>query len=63
MRRINTATSDELVKAIRDRYATSGHTDNSRIRGKFVAVSGFHRKHAMRLPWSGFRKAREGAGI
>ena len=49
MRRVSMATRDELVNAVRERYARSGRAEKSRILDEFVAVSGFHRKHAMRL--------------
>jgi hypothetical protein len=43
------ATRDELVKRVMERYARSERAEKSRILDEFVAVSGFHRKHAMRL--------------
>lgn len=42
-------TREELVAAIRSRYVESGRGEKSRILDEFVAVTGFHRKHAMRL--------------
>lgn len=43
------ATRLELVEAIRERYRMSGRTDRRRILDEFVAVTGYHRKHAIRL--------------
>ena len=47
------ATRDELVAAIGERYARSGRAERGRILDEFMAVTGFHRKHAMRLLRSG----------
>jgi hypothetical protein len=49
MRRISMSTRDELVRATRERYVCGDRSEKSRILDEFVAVSGFHRKHAMRL--------------
>ena len=43
------ATRDELVAVVAERYARSARKDRSRILDEFTAVSGLHRKHAMRL--------------
>lgn len=43
------ATRDELVVVLRERYARSGRAERGRILDEFSAVTGFHRKHAMRL--------------
>ena len=43
------ATRDELVAALAERYARSGRPERGRILDEFVAVTGHHRKHAMRL--------------
>jgi len=40
---------DDLVGAIRSRYASSGRAENTRILDEFAAVTGFRRKHAMQL--------------
>jgi hypothetical protein len=42
-------TRNELVVAVADRYARSDRLERSRILDEFVAVTGHHRKHAMRL--------------
>src|SRR3954447_12644960 len=49
MRRVSMATRDDLVAAVVNRYARSDRTERGRILGEFVAVTGHHRKHAMRL--------------
>jgi hypothetical protein len=49
MRRISMAARDELVAAIVGRYSRADRTERSRILDEFTAVTGFHRKHAMRL--------------
>jgi hypothetical protein len=43
------ATRNELVAAVAERYARSTRTERGRILDEFVAVTGHHRKHAMRL--------------
>src|SRR6185437_9339153 len=40
---------DELLGAIAGRYAQGDRADRGRILDEFAAVTGFHRKHAMRL--------------
>lgn len=42
-------TREELVGAIRDCYSGAPRWEKVRILDEFVAVTGFHRKHAMRL--------------
>src|SRR6187200_2660729 len=49
MMRLSMATRDELVAAIAERYSRAVKSERSRILDEFTAVSGFHRKHAMRL--------------
>lgn len=49
MRRLSMATREELVAAVVDRYGCCGREEKTRILDEFVAVTGFHRKHAMRL--------------
>jgi len=43
------ATRDELVAAVIERYRSGGRNEKGRILDEFVAVTGFHRKHAMRV--------------
>jgi hypothetical protein len=49
MRRISMVARDELVAAIAGRYAQGDRAERGRILDEFAAVTGFHRKHAMRL--------------
>jgi len=43
------ATRTELVEAIIERYRSSSRADKQRILDEFVAVTGHHRKHAIRV--------------
>ena len=43
------ATRAEMVGATRGRYAAASRGQKKQILDEFVAVTGFHRKHAMRL--------------
>ena len=43
------ATRNELLTALGERYRGCGRTEKARILDEFVLVSGYHRKHAMRL--------------
>src|ERR1700722_18987545 len=49
MRRISMATRDELVMSVAGRYALGNRGERGRILDEFAAVTGHHRKHAMRL--------------
>jgi hypothetical protein len=49
MRKVSMATRRELVVAIRGRYASVQRGEKIKILDEFVALTGFHRKHAMRL--------------
>ena len=51
---------DELVTAIAGRYEQADRAERSRILDEFAAVTGFHRKHAMRLLRSGQPERRSG---
>jgi len=48
-RRISMAARSELVQAIVERYRGASRGDKRRILDEFVAVTGYHRKHAIRL--------------
>lgn len=48
-RRISMATRSELVAAIVERYRLGSRSDKCRILDEFVAVTGYHRKHAIRV--------------
>ena len=43
------ASRDYLVGALSRRYGVNSRAEKTRILDEFVAVTGFHRKHAMRL--------------
>ena len=42
-------TRAELVAAVSERYHGAMRVERSRILDEFVAVTGYHRKHAIRL--------------
>lgn len=42
-------TRKELVEALRDRYRSAVLGDRIKILDEFVAVTGYHRKHAIRV--------------
>ena len=56
MRLVSMGVRDELVAAIAERYGASLRWEKARILDEFAAVTGYHRKHAMRL----FRDGRTG---
>src|SRR5215212_8223860 len=60
MRRISMAARDELVAAIAERYSQADKTERGRILDEFTAITGFHRKHAMRLLRAGQPGRRSG---
>ena len=49
MRRLSMATKKELTAAVAERYRTSSRVEKALILDEFVVITGFHRKHAMRL--------------
>jgi hypothetical protein len=49
MRRISMTTRDELIAVTAHRYRHSTKSDRGRILDEFAAITGYHRKHAMRL--------------
>ena len=48
-KKISGATRVELVSAIGERYGLGSRTEKLRILDEFVAVTGYHRKHAIRV--------------
>lgn len=49
MGRLSMATRKELTVATGERYRLSSRVEKARILDEFVAITGYHRKHAMRL--------------
>lgn len=49
MSKVSTETRRELVQAIVGRYRTVGLEEKGRILDEFVALTGYHRKHAIRV--------------
>jgi hypothetical protein len=60
MRRVSMATRDELIRALSRRYSEVRRIERSRILDEFVAVTGYHRKHAMRVLRDGCTGSRHG---
>lgn len=52
----------ELVERLRDRYLRGGRKEKTKILDEFVAVTGFHRKHAIRVLQKGYGRERERRG-
>jgi len=48
-KRVSQPTRDELIKALTARYERSGRGDKTRILDEFARITGYHRKHAIRL--------------
>lgn len=49
MRKVSMATRTELIEAIGGRYRSADRHYKGRVLDEFVLLTGFHRKHAMRL--------------
>ncbi len=49
MRRISMAICDELMMAVLERYGRASRGERGCILDEFTAVTGLHRKHAVRL--------------
>jgi hypothetical protein len=49
MSEISTATRQELLQAVGERYRTVSADEKGRILDEFVALTGYHRKHAIRV--------------
>ena len=48
-RQISMATRQELIAAVGSRYRASSRSERRQILAEFVAVTGYHRKHAIRV--------------
>jgi hypothetical protein len=55
------ALRNELVRATAERYGAGSRKEKIRILDEFVALTGFHRKHAMRVLRAGPAPERSGA--
>ncbi len=49
MRKMSMATRKELIEAVGARYRACDRSSKGKVLDEFVAVTGFHRKHAMRV--------------
>jgi|SRR5688572_24697053 len=58
MEKLSTSARQELVKAVAERYRNATSDGKGSILDEFVAVTGYHRKHALRL-LNGSRDLRE----
>jgi hypothetical protein len=56
-RRISMTTRKELVEALHERYRNGAFGDRIKILDEFVALSGYHRKHAIRVLHAEFATA------
>jgi hypothetical protein len=52
----------ELVDAVRERYLQSDRKEKGKILDEFVAITGFHRKHAIRVLRQGYKQGLERRG-
>ncbi len=48
-RKVSAETRQDLLQAVRERYRGSLKAEKLRILDEFVAVTGYHRKHVIRL--------------
>jgi len=49
MEEMTSETKGEILNAIRDRYRIASKAEKGRILHEFKLVTGYHRKHAIRL--------------
>ena len=48
-RQISMTTRKELIEALRARYRSTAFGDKIKILDEFVALTGYHRRHAIRV--------------
>lgn len=48
-RKVSMATRKELIEAVRERYRGAPTVDKTKILDEFIELTGYHRKHAIRL--------------
>src|ERR1700748_2583696 len=58
-RRLSLATRKELIEAVRKRYQEAALATKAEILDEFVELTGYHRKHAVRLLGSRVGQKRE----
>ena len=58
MRKMSTTARDELTSALSRRYAVCTRAEKTRILDEFEAITGFQRKHAMRVLRDGATRRR-----
>ena len=68
MSEISAQAREELVRAIAGRYRQAVFEDKERILNEFVALTGYHRKHAIRVlnrppDWKDQHEARAVTGL
>ena len=49
MRKLSMATRKELITALSKRYKSANRSDKSRLLDEFIALTDYHRKHAIRI--------------
>lgn len=48
----------ELVEAVRERYQSGGRMEKKEILNEFAEISGYHRKHVIRMLGNGYKRSR-----
>ena len=61
MRNVSMTARDELVNALARRYTVTNRAEKTHILDEVIAITGFHRNHAMRLLWCNTRARRSEA--
>jgi hypothetical protein len=59
-KRLSMSTRQELISVVRERYTRATGAERRRMLDEFVSVTGYHRKHAIRLLSGSQRPPREG---
>ncbi len=49
MRKISKMTRREIIGAVSERYRSADRADKGRLLDEFVSITGYHRRHAVRL--------------
>ena len=62
-RRISMTARSELANAVIERYRTARRADKTQILDEFVAITGHHRKHAIRVLSKAPARPGDGAAI